>query len=143
VVVGFGGVAAEKDVAIIVDGGDVDAVVAEDVAAVAASGSPEGIEDDLQVGFLDGGEVDEFAEALEVGGLDVDFVEFLRCCLGMEIGIRGQGSDGGFDLLCRLGECGRAVGGGELDAVVFGRVVGGGEVDRAGSLVGDDGIGDE
>ncbi len=66
-VVGLGGVAAKEDVAVVVDGFDGDAGLAEDVAAVAAARSPEGIEDDLDAGLGDGLEVDEFGEAAEEG----------------------------------------------------------------------------
>ena len=71
VVVGLGCMAAEEDVAVVVDGFDGDAGVAEQVGRVAAARAPEGIVDDLDAGLGDGLEVDELGEALEEGGLDV------------------------------------------------------------------------
>ena len=48
-VVGLRGVTAEEDVAVVVDGVDLDAGFAQEVVEVAAARSPEGIEDDLDV----------------------------------------------------------------------------------------------
>ncbi len=51
VVVRFGRVTAEKHVAVVVDGGRLDAVLAQNVAAIAARRSPEGIENDFDSGL--------------------------------------------------------------------------------------------
>ena len=63
--------AAEEDVAIVVHGFDFNAGFAQDMATVAAACSPEGIEDNLDVGGGDGLEIDEFAEAMQEAGLHV------------------------------------------------------------------------
>ncbi len=142
VVVGLGRVAAEEDVAIVVDGFDGDAGIAQEVGAVAAARAPEGIVDDLDAGLGDGLEVDKLGEAAEEGGFDVGGFESAG---GWSLDWRGAGlerGDGRFDLFGHFGKRRGAVVGGELDAVVLGRIVRGGEVDGAGGLEGAHGIGD-
>ncbi len=68
VVVRFGSVSAEEHVTAIVDGGDIDAGLAQQSIGISARGSPEGIEDHPQIGFLDGFEVDDLSQARQVGG---------------------------------------------------------------------------
>ena len=70
-IVGLRGVTAEEYVSVVVDRGNFDARLAQDVATVAASRSPEGIEDDLDVRVGDGLEIDELAEPLQETGLYV------------------------------------------------------------------------
>src|ERR1700744_359638 len=64
-IIRLGGVAAEEDVAEVVDGFDGNAGFTEDVGGVAPACAPEGIVDDLDAGFGDGFEVDEFGETLD------------------------------------------------------------------------------
>jgi hypothetical protein len=85
VVVGLGGVAAEKDIAVVVDGLDGDSGRSEDVAAVAAARAPEGIEDDLDAGNGNGFEIDQFGDSGEIGGLDVG---------GFEVGLGSRSGAG-------------------------------------------------
>jgi len=99
-------VAAEEDVAVVVDGGDFDADGAEDVATVAAACSPEGVEDYFDAGGGDGLEIDEFGEAGEVVVFDGDgFEAGIGVVEAGNIGVVAEGHDGGFDL---LGDFGRA-----------------------------------
>ena len=57
-IVRFGCMAAEEDVAVVVDGFDGNSDRAKDVAAVASGCSPEGVEDNLDLTVGDGMEVD-------------------------------------------------------------------------------------
>ena len=124
-------------------GFDGDAGVAEQIGAVAAARAPEGIVDHLDAGFGDGLEVDQFGDALEEGGLDVDGFEFLGDAgLGSRLRSSAILSMAASICLVDFGQGGRAVGSGVLDAVVLGRIVRGGEVDGAGGFEGAHGIGD-
>ena len=61
-VVGLGRMAAKENIAVIVDGFNCYARFAQNVATVAATGSPERIEDYLDARFGDGLQVDQFAQ---------------------------------------------------------------------------------
>ena len=64
------------------DGGDFDAGFAQQGVGIAASGAPERIEDDAQAGFLDDGEVDDFAQAGEIHSARVEGLRGRRFAAG-------------------------------------------------------------
>jgi hypothetical protein len=59
-IVGVGGMAAEEDVAIVVNRGDFDSCFAEESVRVSAGCAPKRIEDYAQFGFLNYLEVNDF-----------------------------------------------------------------------------------
>jgi len=63
VIVRFRGVTAEKYVACVVDGGHLDSSLAQGRIRLTARGAPHGIENNLNAGFPDGVEIDDFAQA--------------------------------------------------------------------------------
>ena len=74
-VVGLGSVAAEEDIAIVVDDFDSDADASQRMAAIASTRAPEGIEDDFDARLGNGLEIDELSEASQESRPDVDLFE--------------------------------------------------------------------
>ena len=133
---------AKEHIAIIVDRRDFNALLTQQFAGVAARRTPERIADDLQVGLLDRSQVHQFSEPLQIGRLDVNlFVPGVRR-LGLQVRIIRQRRDHCLDLACRLRQRRRAIGGRELDAVIFRGIMRSGEVDRPAGLMGYHCIGD-
>ena len=61
-IVRFGSVPAEKDVAVIVDGCDFDSGLAQQFVRVASRGSPKWIEHHAQSGFPNSGEINDLSQ---------------------------------------------------------------------------------
>ena len=122
-------------------GRHLDAVIGQDLRAVAATGSPERVDHHLDPGVRDDLEVNQLGQPLKVDRLDINLF-----ILG-----RAGGRDGIFvaerrNMRLQLPGGFRqrrgAVRSRELDAVVLRRIVRGGEVDGAAGLVMRNGVGD-
>ncbi len=119
-------VAAEEHVAVVVDGFNCDAGLAQQVAGIAAARAPEGIVDNLDARLGNGLEIDKLGKTREKGRLYVDGFELAcRCERAGNIVATAPGDfvDRSFNLLCSFRQSRRAVGRGVLDAVVLRRIM--------------------
>ena len=108
------------------------------------------VDDEFGFAFFEDIEFDEFAEALQVVGAEIDHLGlgvFVARRLG-DWSLRVEFGGAGFDVFGDFWEGGAGVGTGEFEAVILGGVVAGGEIDGAvefgaRDFVGDSGSGRE
>ena len=79
-IVGFGSMSAEQDVAIVMHCSDLQAGAAQHFVGVSASRAPHGIEDHSQTCLANHIEIDDFTQAFHVGGLGIDGLVCRRSC---------------------------------------------------------------
>ena len=137
---------AEAGIQRVVESEDLGATIfLEQRVEVPATGPVHQFDGDLELGLLDDGEVDVFAELLEVGRGRVDLLAAKRAD---QSGLEGPArfltvADMAFDAAGDFGRSGRSVGPAEFEALVFGRVVAGGHVDAAQGLAHSNRVGDD
>src|SRR5690242_5414634 len=104
------------------DGGNGNSGGAQQAVRVAASGSPQGIENHFQSRGVNQLEVDDRGETREVGWLGIDGLRGdMRRSSGRGLTVSGNQS---LNRRGNVGKRGGAIGRGELDAVVLGRIMG-------------------
>ena len=138
-------VAAEHRIGLGVEDGDGRAVLGQQLIEITDAGAIHELHADLELGLLDGGEVDELGELLEVVGLGIDLPALVGADDGgLEAPALGeQRVHIRLDGLGHVGCGGRAVPGGELQSLILEGVVAGGHVDAADGLLEPDGVGDD
>ena len=138
-------VAAEEGIDFIMEDGDARARFCEEMVEIAVAGAVHQFDGDFQAGLPDGGEINQLAQLFEIIGQGINRParEGADGGGGESPVLRDQPGDGGFDPAGDFGVGGRAVGGGEFEALVFGGVVAGGEVDAAEGLTDANGVSDD
>src|SRR5947199_381863 len=117
---------AKKHIAVVMDGLHSNTSLSQQGIRVPTSGTPKRIKDHAESSFVNGREVDDFTEPLQIDRLGIELLcrSFLRASAGDRVSCVNFR----FDFLGYFRQRGRTVWRGEFDPVVLRRIVRSGEI---------------